>query len=126
MGRALTVVPGVRCRLSNIDDEGRWRKTESYRVGQKTIVRRAGASAGNAMKAWRDLRLKRPELFADVSIMQQPAAVVDSVITAWSLQELSMEYPRSTRQRADVEVSRWRPRRPCHSTARSLRGLQAR
>jgi hypothetical protein len=99
MGRTLIVVPGVHCRLSNIDDAGCWKKTEKFFVGKKRIVRRAGTSAGNCMRAWRDLRLKCPELFADVSIMQQPAAVVDSVITTWSLQELAVQYPCSVWQR---------------------------
>ena len=59
----------------------------------------AGRSAGVSMKAWRDLREVAPELFEGLSVMAQPAAVVDQVITQWSLEELGEHYPCSLWQR---------------------------
>ena len=63
------------------------------------MQREAGAPAGNLILQWRKLRSARPELFRDVVIMQQPAAVTDAVITCWSIEDLSRRYPCSLWQK---------------------------
>ena len=52
----------------------------------------AGKPVGNVMLAWREARDTWPELFEGTSVMQQPAAVVDSVTTAWAIQEMAEKY----------------------------------
>ena len=85
LGPTLVVFPGVHCRLDNVAEAGRRRSSETFWVGGKKVQREAGGSAGNLMMPWRKLRSARPELFRDVVIMQQPAAVTDAVITCWSI-----------------------------------------
>ena len=93
LGDSLVIVGGVHCRLNNISEDGKWIKTEKFIVGGQEKVHFAGKSVGNVMQAWRALRKERPELFEGISVMQQPAAVVDSVITTWSIMEMAMKYP---------------------------------
>ena len=40
VGKGLLVVPGQWARLSNISEGGTWLKTESFQVGDKTVVRK--------------------------------------------------------------------------------------
>ena len=92
-GKGLLVVPGQWARLSNIDLAGKWIKTEVFSVGSKVITHLAGTSAGRALEAYRKLRAAEPELVAEVDIMSQPAANVDSVILTWVVQGQAEEFP---------------------------------
>jgi hypothetical protein len=85
--------------LSNIDEHGRWKRTERFWYDGKEVVHEKGRSARNSMLAWQTLRWKRPELFEGLSVMAQPAAVVDNIIQAWQLEELGDQYPCSICQR---------------------------
>ena len=93
LGDTLIIVGGTHCRLSNISLAGKWIKDEKFYVGKNLKYHKAGNSVGNIMKSWRDLRDQRPDLFEGISLMQQPAAVVDSVITTWSIMEMAEKYP---------------------------------
>jgi hypothetical protein len=93
LGETVVIVAGVHCRLNNISEDGKWIKTEKFIVGGKEKVHFAGKSVGNVMQAWRALRQERPELLEGISVTQQPAAVVDSVITTWSIMEMAAKYP---------------------------------
>ncbi len=100
LGPSLVVVGGAtHCRLSNISADGRWLESETFVVNGKEVRRIKGRSVGNVMKPWRDLRARCPELFEGLSLMQQPAAVVDSIIMAWVLEEQAKLYPCSLWQR---------------------------
>ena len=44
------------------------------------------------MQGWRDLRAARPNLFRFVEVMQQPAAVTDSLIHKWRVKSLMKQY----------------------------------
>ena len=90
---ALVVKGAVHCRLSNITPEGTWRVTEKYVYAGKEYVRIAGQSAGRCMQPYRDLREKYPELFEGLEVYSQPAAVVDSIIMKWMLQEQAEAFP---------------------------------
>ena len=96
---SLVIVPGVHARLSNITADGRWLKTEKFWIGRKKVVRIAGRKVGLIMQSWRNLRSKCPELFEGISLMQQPAAVMDSILNNWALEEHGMKYPVSIWQR---------------------------
>ena len=85
LGDTLVIVAGTHCRLNNVSLEGAWIESEKFWVGNKLTKRVAGKKVGSIMQGWRDLRAKRPELFEGISVMQQPAVVVDSVITTWSI-----------------------------------------
>ena len=93
------MAPGQWARLSNIDLAGKWIKTEVFSVGSKVITHLAGTSAGRALEAYRKLRAAEPELVAEVGIMSQPAANVDSVILTWVVQGQAEEFPATVWQR---------------------------
>jgi hypothetical protein len=98
-GPTCVIVAGNHCRLSNIDEHGRWKRTERFWYDGKEVVHEEGRSARNSMLAWQTLRRKRPGLFEGLSVMAQPAAVVDNIIQAWQLEELGDQYPCSICQR---------------------------
>ena len=85
LGDSLVIVPGTHARLSNISEDGRWVKTEKFKIGNKKAVRIAGGKAGCIMQSWRELRSKSPELFEGISLMQQPATVMDNILNNWAL-----------------------------------------
>ena len=93
LGKSLLVVAGVRCRLSNIDGEGRWVQDETFKVGGEVVSRQKGHSARGAMASWVKLRSERPELFQRVDVMQQPAAVMDAVLFKWVLESQAKQFP---------------------------------
>ena len=106
MGPTLLVVGGTHCRLSNIDKDGRWIRSEKFVYEGKETVRIAGEKAHvQLMKTWRALRVEAPHLFEGLQVMQQPAAVVDSVITHWALEDLGSRYPCSIWQRDMLAAS---------------------
>ena len=96
---ALLVVYGSHGRLSNISSKHTFIKDEVFYIGSKRIERKAGSSTKGLMKSWVELREKHPELFSNIILMQQPAAWLDDVIHAWSLEELSQQFPQALWQR---------------------------
>ena len=69
----LLVFPGVHARLSNLDSNGRWIKSEEFEVAGCKIVHKAG-EASKALKWAVDLRKEAPELFeGKLDIMSQPS-----------------------------------------------------
>ena len=99
VGRGLLVVPGQWARLSNISEDGKWLRTETFRIGSKEVVHTKGASAGRALEAYRKVRKSHPELVAQLDIMSQPASNVDSVILSWVIEGQASEHPCSMWQR---------------------------
>ena len=99
VGRGLLVVPGQWARLSNISEDGKWLRTETFRLGSKEVVHTKGASAGRALEAYRKVRKSHPELVAQLDIMSQPASNVDSVILSWVIEGQASEHPCSMWQR---------------------------
>lgn len=97
--KGLLVAHGVHARMSNISEDGKWMKSESFVYKNKLVERKAGASVGNIMSPWRKLRQTHPELFKTVSVMAQPASNVDSVIMSWAVEEQSEDFPCSLFQR---------------------------
>ena len=93
LGKSLLIVAGVRCRLSNIDGEGRWVQDETFKVAGEVVHRQKGHSARGTMASWVKLRSERPELFQRVDVMQQPAAVMDAVLFKWVLESQAMQFP---------------------------------
>ena len=90
VGKGLLVVPGQWARLSNISENGTWLKTESFQVGDKTVVRKQETSVGRILEPYRKLRKSHPELMSKLEVMSQPASNVDSVILTWAQAE---QYP---------------------------------
>ena len=107
---ALVVKTAAHCRLSNIDDNGRWLKDEQYVYGGYVVQRLAGKSAGKLLQPWLEARKKG--FLKDWEVFGQPAAVVDSIIQTWMLQSQQESFPCSiwTRdmlnasQNADVQT----------------------
>ena len=107
MGPTLLVVGGIHCRLSNISLDGRWKANERFCYDGKEVFRQAGCKCpGALMKTWRELRVKAPHLFEGIEVMQQPAAVVDTVINQWALEDLGSRYPVSIWQRDMLAATR--------------------
>ena len=71
VGKGLRVVPGQWARLSNISADGKWLRTERFKIGA----------------------------VAQLDIMSQPAANVDSVILSWCIEKQATEHPCSLWQR---------------------------
>ena len=83
----LLIVGGNHCRLDNISLSGRWLQAERFKVGAVEVVRPEGGPVGNLMQGWRQLRETHPEMFDNIQVMQQPFAVIDSVLMSWVLEE---------------------------------------
>ena len=82
----MLIVGGPHCRLSNICPEGKWKKTEVFYVAGERKCHLQGKKVGITMLEWRQLR-DNPEtahLFEKLDVMQQPAAVTDSVVLKWN------------------------------------------
>ena len=104
VGTAVLIVGGVRARLCNIRDtldpksgvlHGVWCNDEVFSVGGVVTTRKAGESCGRVLEAWRRVRHFRPELLDGIEIYQQPAAVVDGVLTKWITEREAERFPRS-------------------------------
>ena len=66
---------------------------------------------------WRKLRQQRPELFQEVVVWQQPAAIVDPVLCRWANESKEAEQPahRTEEKRPDRSMAEWmkpRQKRP--------------
>ena len=99
VGKGLLVVPGQWARLSNISADGKWLNTERFKIGAKEFVHSQGASVGRILEAYRKVRASHPELVAQLDIMSQPAANVDSVILSWCIEKQATEHSCSLWQR---------------------------
>ena len=56
-------------------------------VGAQKMTRIAGRSARGTMATWVKLRSERPELFELVDVAQQPAAVMDAILSSWVVEQ---------------------------------------
>ena len=99
VGKGLLVVPGQWARLSSISADGKWLRTERFKIGAKEIAHSQGASVGRILEAYRKVRASHPELVAQLDIMSEPAANVDSVILSWCIEKQATEHPCSLWQR---------------------------
>jgi hypothetical protein len=90
---ALVVKASVHARLHNIGDNSQWLEDEEYMYGGRMISRKAGKSAGKVLKSYVDLRKEHPDWFENLEVYCQPAAVVDSVIMKWMLEEQCKAFP---------------------------------
>ena len=90
---ALVVKASVHARLHNISDSYQWLEDEEYMYAGRKISRQKGKSAGRVLKNYVDLRKEHPEWFQDLEVYSQPAAVVDSVIMKWMLEEQCKAFP---------------------------------
>ena len=87
LGPTLLIVGGTHCRLDNISFSGRWLQAERFKVGAVEVVRPEGGPVGNLMQGWRQLRETHPEMFENIQVMQQPSAVIDSMLMSWVLED---------------------------------------
>ena len=97
LDRTLLIVPGQHCRLDNINVETQtWIEDEEFVVqtagGDMTVKRRAGVKTSGNLREWVSLKKKSPRLFEHVEVMAQPCAVVDSLITKWSMEGMQKRH----------------------------------
>ena len=93
-GKSLLVLIGQHARLSNLDDEGRFIKTECFEFQGKPVVRRAGTSARGLLRSWVKLRRENADvrrMLEKVEVMQQPAGFSDSIIAKWRIEQMCVE-----------------------------------
>ena len=90
---ALVVKASVHARLQNISSNSTWLEDEEFIYAGRKIMRKAGKSAGKVLKSYVDLRNEHPEWFENLEVYSQPAAVVDSVIMKWMLEEQCKSFP---------------------------------
>ncbi len=90
-------VKGAIAKLDNILDEGTFKQDDVFWVGAQKIHRKAGNSAKCLRKSYVDLRIKEPELFKDL-------VVVDEIATTWQIEDLVRGCPQVVYQR-DVFAS---------------------
>ena len=93
------VVSGVHARLSNIDERGRWIEDEMSTYTDKEVKRVKGESCGRILESWRKLRSKSPEVFEEISVMSEPSAFFDSIITHWRQVEIAKRLGQGVWQR---------------------------
>ena len=117
---ALVVKGSVHARLHNISENSAWIEDEEYIFGGKKISRVAGKSAGRVLKSYVDLRKEHPEWFEDLEVYSQPAAVVDSVIMKWMLEEQCKHFPCSIWCRDMLEAGQSGQTRLVQSLAQQL------
>ncbi len=96
---SVVTMKGVWARLSNIDDDHKWVADESFWVGDRHIERKAGKSPGRTMYEIVEIRKRRPELFEDLVVMQQPSAFTDEIIEVWIIEDLASRCTQAIHQR---------------------------
>ena len=108
--KPVLVFPGAYARLSNIGEDGCFRKTERFVVKGKETVRPQGSKAGGLMSSWRQLRDHgtefEKELVNKFDIYQQPAGFCDGVIVSWTTEARAAEVPQCLHVR-DAFAAGW-------------------
>ena len=95
---SVLLAQGVHCRLENLTDDGRWVEDETVCVNGQPVTRVANELAPpGTMAGWISLRKQQPELFANMRVWQQPAAMMDSIIWRWQLALEASEYRQAIR-----------------------------
>jgi len=104
--KMLLLVPGDHCSLDFIDilpgGKAVWNRDWDYEYMGEQQQFWKGDGTKNKMKAWVDLKRKMPELFEGITVMMQPAAVRDSIITGWCTKQLGAEKPHGVVQQHDL------------------------
>jgi hypothetical protein len=90
---ALIVKASVHARLHNISENSQWLEDEEYIYAGRKVSRQQGKSAGRVLKSYVVLRKQHPEWFENLEVYCQPAAVVDSVIMKWMLEDQCKAFP---------------------------------
>jgi hypothetical protein len=96
---SILVLKGQYARLDNISDDGCFVADDTFWVGDKKVEHKGGSSSKGLMKSYVELRKKEPELFKDLVLMQQPAAYMDEITTAWAIRDLGQRCPGAVHQR---------------------------
>ena len=89
---SILVVPGSHGRLENISAAGIYLQDEEFWLGNQLVQRKAGEKAGNHMAQWRKAREAHPELFQNLRLWCQPAAMVDTIIWRWQSELEAAEF----------------------------------
>ena len=96
--QGILVSYGKHCRLENICLDGVWLQDEDFTVAGERITHKAGSPVHpSLMIEWRQLRQQHPELFSQLRVWQQPAAVVDQIIWRWQCELEAAEYDQALR-----------------------------
>ena len=91
---SLLVLQAPHNRLSNIDNQGRYIKAQTFYVAGKEVKHvPTRLCSSNVVRQYVELRNKFPELFTKLVVMFSPSACVDEVIYCWDLEDLSNRFP---------------------------------
>ena len=106
MERMVVVVPGEHCCLDFVEfdakDRAVWNRDWEYEYNGEQHQYMKGELCGARMKAYVLLKKQYPELFKNLLVFQQPAAVRDSVIVGWCLRDLCSDKKHGTVQQHDL------------------------
>jgi len=97
--KSCLVLKGAHCCLNNIDDDHKFIKDKTFWIGDVKKEQVAGRSAGNLAYSLVELRKKKPELFKDLIVFQQPAAFMDEIIMTWISEDQAQHFSQAVHQR---------------------------
>ena len=97
--KSCLVLKGAHCSLDNIDDDHKFIKDKTFWIGDVKKEQVAGRSAGNLAYGLVELRKKKPELFKDLVVFQQPAAFMDEIIVTWIAEDSAQHFVQAIHQR---------------------------
>ena len=75
-------------------EDRRWLRDDKFMIADKEVHSKAGEKIpANFMEGWLSVRDEDPQAFEEVIVMQQPSAIVDEIIAAWEVEDLSRRFP---------------------------------
>ena len=96
---SLLLVHGAHARLSNIDDEHRWIKEETFWEGGVRKQHLAGHKTKGHLASYVELRKSNPELFKDLVVMAAPAGFMTEVTQVWAIEDVYERCGQTVHQR---------------------------
>ena len=94
--RSVWIVQGKHCSMQFVtqDSEGRdvWSEDWGYELEGVAHNYKKGESCGKLMQPYRTLYRKKPELFRDVLLIQQPSATRDGIVVNWCMKDLNARH----------------------------------
>ena len=91
--KGLLIVAGPHAVLDWIADDGTWNRDHEFVYKGKLVSRKKGRSCGRLLEPWRALRLRKPDIFKELSVYSQPSSNADGIVLSWVALELSSTFP---------------------------------
>ncbi len=92
--KGLLIFPGSHASLDQLDDDGKYIKDVSFKVGEKITEHKEGSKCSGLQWAVK-MRKDHPELMGKIDIMQQLSLNCDAIILSWIIQQQINREPAS-------------------------------